>query len=232
MAKKAVVLLSGGLDSLTALYVALRDGYQAAALTLDYGQLHQREISFARVNAEALAIPHEVVHFGLPWKGSSLLDASIPVPSGRTLESMNSAIPSTYVPARNTVFLALAASYAETLKAEAVFIGANALDYSGYPDCRPDFFNAMQTALNLGTKTGIEGLILTLQTPLLHLTKAEIIKLGLSLGVPFERTWSCYRGDAQPCRSCDACLLRAKGFSEAGVQDPALISPVKSFEHS
>ncbi|MBP9865730.1 MAG: 7-cyano-7-deazaguanine synthase QueC [Candidatus Omnitrophica bacterium] len=224
MKKKAVVLLSGGLDSLTALYVALREGHQIAALTLDYGQLHQREISFARMNAEALAIPHQVVHFGLPWKGSSLLDAAIPVPSGRTLETMNSAIPSTYVPARNTIFLALAASYAETLKAEAVFIGANALDYSGYPDCRPDFFTAMQTALNLGTKTGIEGLVLTLKTPLLHLTKAEIIKLGHSLGVPFERTWSCYQGGDNPCGACDACLLRAKGFQEAGCADPWLTS--------
>jgi len=224
MAKKAVVLLSGGLDSLTALYVALRDGYQVSALTLDYGQLHQREIACARTNAEALAIPHQVVHFGLPWKGSSLLDADIPVPSGRTLESMHHAIPSTYVPARNTIFLSLAASFAETLQAEAVFIGANALDYSGYPDCRPDFFTAMQAALNLGTKTGIEGLVLTLQTPLLHLTKSEIIRLGQSLGVPFERTWSCYKGGDKPCGVCDACLLRAKGFQEAGIVDPSLTS--------
>lgn len=226
MAKKAVVLLSGGLDSLTALYVALRDGYQVSALTLDYGQLHQREIACARTNAEALAIPHQVVHFGLPWKGSSLLDEAIPVPRGRTLESMNSAIPSTYVPARNTIFLALAASYAETLRAEAVFIGANALDYSGYPDCRPDFFKAMQAALNLGTKSGIEGLVLTLQTPLLNMTKAEIIKLGQSLGVPFDRTWSCYQGGEQPCGTCDACLLRAKGFQEAGIVDSSLVSTV------
>lgn len=224
MPKRAVVLLSGGLDSLTTLYVALRDGYQAAALTLDYGQLHQREIACARTNAESLAIPHQVVHFGLPWKGSSLLDTAIPVPLGRTLESMHGAIPSTYVPARNTIFLALAASYAETLKAEAVFIGANALDYSGYPDCRPDFFDAMQKSLNLGTKTGVEGLRLTLQVPLLHLTKAEIIQLGQGLGVPFERTWSCYQGGEKPCGACDACLLRAKGFQAAGIPDPSLMA--------
>ncbi len=220
MNKKAVVLLSGGLDSTTALYVALRDGFQAAALTLDYGQLHQREINCARVNAEALAVRHEVVRFGMPWKGSALLDPLIPVPAGRSPEAMQSTIPVTYVPARNTIFLAMAASYAETLDAEALFIGANALDYSGYPDCRPDYFNAMQAALNLGTKAGVEGRALTIHTPLLRLTKAEIVKLGQSLGVPFERTWSCYRGSEEPCRVCDACVLRAKGFEEAGLQDP------------
>lgn len=222
--KKAVVLLSGGLDSTTALYVARRDGYEVFALTLDYGQLHQREILFARQTAAALAVPHELVAFSLPWKGSALLDENIPVPQGREFSDMQSEIPSTYVPARNTIFLAMAASYAETCGAQAVFIGANALDYSGYPDCRPAFFDAMQKALNLGTKAGVEGRMLELKTPLIDLSKADIVKLGQLLGVPFERTWSCYRGDEAPCGTCDACLLRAKGFKASHLTDPLAAS--------
>ena len=223
MNQKAVVLLSGGLDSTTALYVALRDAYQVSALTLDYGQLHKKEIECARQNAESLALTHEIVRFALPWKGSALLDDKIPMPVGRTVELMQASIPVTYVPARNTIFLSFAASYAETIGASAIFIGANALDYSGYPDCRPDYFTAFQKTLDLGTKSGIEGKKMIIAAPLIHLTKREIVLLGESLGVPFERTWSCYQGQAVPCSVCDSCRLRAKGFQEAGFKDPLLI---------
>ena len=222
MNPKAVVLLSGGLDSTTALYVALRDGYRVSALTLDYGQLHKKEIQCARQNAEALALTHEVVHFGMPWKGSALLDVQIPMPSQRSVDAMQAAIPATYVPARNTIFMALAASYAEATGAASIFIGANALDYSGYPDCRPDYFEAFQKTLNLGTKAGVEGQKIEIAAPLLHLSKREIVELAQSLGIPFERTWSCYQGEDLPCKVCDACQLRAKGFQEAGIEDPLI----------
>jgi len=224
MKKRSVVLLSGGLDSTTSLYVSLRDGYETAALTLDYGQLHQREIGFAKMHTAQLGIAHKIVNFELPWKGSSLLDSSIPIPANRKPVRNASQIPSTYVPARNSIFLTLAASYAETLQANAVFIGANALDYSGYPDCRPDFLRSMENTLNLGTKRGVEGFHLSLEAPLLSLSKAEIIKLGYSLNVPFDITWSCYRGSDRPCGDCDSCVLRAKGFLEANIADPALSS--------
>ncbi len=222
MNQKAVVLLSGGLDSTTALYIALRDAHQVFALTLDYGQLHKKEIECARQNAESLAVPHEIVHFSLPWKGSALLDPKIPMPVGRSAAVMQAAIPATYVPARNTIFLSLAASYAETIGASAIFIGANALDYSGYPDCRPDYFDAFQKMIDLGTKAGAEGKKIEIAAPLLHLTKREILLLGQSLGVSFERTWSCYQGGETPCNLCDSCGLRAKGFQDAGLSDPLL----------
>ncbi len=221
MKKKSVVLLSGGLDSTTVLYSTIRRGDEVSVLTVHYGQLHHKEIEFARKTTARLRLRHEVVHFNLPWKGSALLDAAIDVPKNRTSLAMGQGIPVTYVPARNTVFLALAASFAETLGAQNLVIGANALDYSGYPDCRPAFLQSMAETLRLGTKFGEEGGRFEVDAPLVNLSKKEIILMGAGLQVPFELTWSCYRGESQPCQQCDSCLLRAKGFAEAGLHDPS-----------
>ncbi len=218
--RKAVCLFSGGLDSTTTLYVALSEGYLPLAVTFDYGQLHRREIEAARMIAESLNIKHQIVKISLPWGGSSLIDAALDIPENRSVLEMSEGIPSTYVPARNTIFLSFAMSLAEAQNCEAIFIGANALDYSGYPDCRPDYFELMEAVIRKGTKRGVEGKPLTIKAPLLHLKKSEIVKLGAALGVPFERTWSCYRGGEVPCSTCDACLLREKGFEEAGMHDP------------
>jgi len=215
----AVCLLSGGLDSATALYVAIQEGFTPVALTVDYGQRHRREIESARRIAKALKIEHQVISAKLPWGGSALLDTSIEVPSHRSTDEMAEAIPATYVPARNTVFLSLAASLAETRGADAIFIGANALDYSGYPDCRPDFFRAFETCIAKGTKRGTEGKKLQVFAPLINLKKSEIVLLAHKLEVPIDWTWSCYRGEQVPCGNCDACILREKGFSEAGLED-------------
>ncbi|OGW88764.1 MAG: 7-cyano-7-deazaguanine synthase QueC [Omnitrophica bacterium RIFCSPLOWO2_01_FULL_50_24] len=217
---RAVCLLSGGLDSATALYVALKEGYEALALTIDYGQIHGRELKSARRIASHLAIEHRVISASLPWGGSALLDRSIPIPHGRSVAEMSQEIPVTYVPARNTIFLSLAASYAEARAAEAIFIGANALDYSGYPDCRPEFFKLFEATIQKGTRQGAEGRKLEIKTPLIDLKKSEIVRLAIGLGVPLEWTWSCYQGDQFPCGECDSCLLREKGFAEAGVRDP------------
>lgn len=219
---KAVCLFSGGLDSTTALYVAIRDGFLPLGLTFDYGQLHRRELESARWIAGHLRIDHQIILVQLPWGGSALLDSSISIPESRDPESIPHEIPATYVPARNTVFLSFAASYAEASGAEAIFIGANALDYSGYPDCRPEYFRSFRELLQLGTKQGISGKPIRIEAPLLQMKKSEIIRLALQLNVPFERTWSCYCGESIPCGRCDACMLRAKGFSEAGFKDPAL----------
>jgi 7-cyano-7-deazaguanine synthase len=220
--KKAVCLLSGGLDSTTALYKAVLDGFQVTALTVFYGQLHHKEIECAKKIAGELRVPHYFISMALPWKGSSLLDASVPMPSMREEGDMAKGIPSTYVPARNTIFLSLAASCAEALDAEGIFIGANVLDYSGYPDCRPEFFDSFEETLRRGTKAGAEGRTIKIHAPLLHLNKREIIQLGQLMNVPFERTWSCYQGKSTPCGECDSCRLRAKGFKEAGISDPLL----------
>jgi 7-cyano-7-deazaguanine synthase len=220
--KKAVCLLSGGLDSTTALYAALKEGYGVCALTIHYGQLHAKEIDSAKQIARDLGLEHQILAIDLPWKGSALLDSKIPIPVHRNLAQMTQEIPPTYVPARNTIFLSLAASYAEALCATAIFIGANALDYSGYPDCRPEYFEAFNKMIRKGTKAGLEGEGIKIEAPLVHLSKKEIIELGVSLGVPFEKTWSCYQGGAVPCGICDSCLLRAKGFQEAGIQDPLI----------
>jgi len=220
MNKKVVVLLSGGLDSTTVLYLARRDGYAVHALTLHYGQLHEKELMGAHRIAESLEIPHEVVRFELPWKGSALLDPGTPVPKGRDEIQMAAQIPVTYVPARNTIFLSLATSMAETIGASVIFIGANVLDYSGYPDCRPEYFEAFREVIRRGTRAGAEGKTMGIEAPLIRLSKKEIITLALDLGVPFEKTWSCYQGEKKPCLECDACKLRAKGFHEAGIEDP------------
>jgi 7-cyano-7-deazaguanine synthase len=218
--KSAIVLLSGGLDSATTLYYAKAKGYQVQALLFDYGQRHKKELHCAVKIARAARCPYKIVKIGLPWKGSALLDKKMKVPHNRKLDATD--IPPTYVPARNIIFLSFAASFAEAVGAEKIFIGANAVDYSGYPDCRPDFFAAFSKVLEKGMKTGVEGKKIAVETPLVHLTKAEIVKLGLKLKVPHGLTWSCYTGLGWVCGQCDSCRLRAKGFAEAGVADPAV----------
>ncbi len=221
--KKAICLLSGGLDSATTLGIALRDGYETSALTINYGQLHQKEIESAENIAKHFGIEHVSIRVPMPWGGSALLDKNIPLPKGRNEDEMASGIPVSYVPARNTIFLSLAASFAEARGADVIFIGANAIDYSGYPDCRPDFFKAFQTVIARGTKCGIENKQIEIKAPLLELTKAEIIGLGYSLQIPYELTWSCYEGGKVPCGECDSCKLRKKGFEGARCEDPLLM---------
>jgi 7-cyano-7-deazaguanine synthase len=220
MRKKAVILLSGGLDSAVTLYYASRRGYTCYCLAFDYGQRHSVEMSYARKIARRAGAPFTVVKVQLPWRGSSLLDRNEELPVNRTPARIKkSGIPSTYVPARNTIFLSIAASYAEAIGADAVFIGAHADDSSGYPDCREGYLKAFDKVVRLGTKRGLEKK-LSLEFPLVGRDKRGIIKLGVSLGVPFGHTWSCYRGGAIPCGGCDSCVLRAKGFREAGIKDP------------
>ncbi len=218
--KKAVVLLSGGLDSATTLYYAKAQGYRTHGLIFDYAQRHRKEIRQAVKLARAAGSPYEIVKISLPWKGSALLDKKIFLPRHRRVDPR--VIPPTYVPARNIIFLSFAASYAEAIKARAIFIGANALDYSGYPDCRPDFMAAYQNMLRKGLKTGVEGRAVKVHAPLIRKTKAQIIRMGMKLKVPYEMTWSCYAGGTKPCGTCDSCVLRAKGFDDAGFADPAL----------
>lgn len=219
---KAVVLLSGGLDSATCLAVAVADGFEPHPLTFLYGQRHAIEAERARALCAHYGIPgerHRVVDLGRVFAGSALLgEGEIPSRAGTAPVPEN--IPPTYVPARNIVFLALAAAYAEPVGATRIYLGVNAVDYSGYPDCRPEFLSAFQEALNLGTRTGVEGRPLQIVAPLVRLSKAQIVQLGHALGVPFHLTHSCYRGQAPACGTCDACLLRLKGFREAGLRDP------------
>ncbi len=219
---KAIVLLSGGLDSTTTLYVALRDGFQPIVLSFHYGQLHEKELFSAKRIAAALKLEHWIIPLSLPWGGSALTDSQYVIPKGRDEKEITNEIPVTYVPARNSIFLSLAASLAETKEASAIFIGANALDYSGYPDCRPEFLKAFETLIRRGTRAGVEGKRIRVIAPLLELTKAEIVRLARELKVPFEWTWSCYDGKEIPCGECDSCILRAKGFREAGMSDPLL----------
>ncbi len=220
--KAAVVLLSGGLDSATTLAMARKAGFRCYALSFDYGQRHKSELEAAAVVARAGgAHEHRVVALGMGFiGGSALTDRALSVPQAPTV-----GIPITYVPARNTVFLAVALGWAEVLGTQDLFIGVNAVDYSGYPDCRPEYLAAFEGLANLATKAGVEGARFHVHAPLLHLTKAEIIKAGMELGVDYGLTLSCYAPNetGRPCRVCDACRLRAKGFAEAGVADPALI---------
>ena len=219
---KAVLLLSGGLDSYTAGAMVKADGYELYALTLRYGQVHVREVEAARQVAAALqAARHLELDVPLSTLGGSALVGDGEIPKDRPLTAPD--IPSTYVPARNTVFLSLAMAWAEVVGAEAIVIGVNALDYSGYPDCRPEYLQAFERLAALATRAGVEGGSLEILAPLLHLTKAEIIKRGVSLGLDYGLTLSCYdpSGDGRPCGHCDSCQLRAKGFAEAGVTDPA-----------
>ena len=214
----AIVLLSGGLDSATTIYYAISKGFSVHALIFDYGQRHGKEIKCAVAVAKAARCPYEIVKISLPWKGSALLDKRIKVPHHRRLDAKD--IPVTYVPARNIIFLSFAASYAEAIGAQKIFIGANAIDYSGYPDCRPDFFAAYAKVLEKGLKTGVQGHKIKVETPLVRMTKSQIIRLGVKLKVPYYLTWSCYTGGKKSCGVCDSCRLRANGFKEAGVSDP------------
>ena len=224
-ARKAVVLLSGGLDSSTTLAIAKAKGYRPYALTFRYGQRHEVEIEAARQVAAGMGVAqHVVVDINLRLFGGSALTDDIAVPKGRSAEEMGADIPVTYVPARNTIFLSFALAWAEVLGAEDIFIGVNALDYSGYPDCRPEYVQAFQKMANLATKAAVEGRQhITIHTPLIDLTKAQIIQRGLELGVDYTLTRSCYdpSPNGEACGQCDACQLRLKGFRETGQADPA-----------
>ncbi|MEO7158456.1 MAG: 7-cyano-7-deazaguanine synthase QueC [Vicinamibacterales bacterium] len=224
MESRAVVLLSGGLDSYTAAAVAKRDGFTLFALTINYGQRHLQELEASRIVARSLGVAQhleltlDLTRIG----GSALTSSAIDVPKDQPIDPKQ--IPSTYVPARNTIFLSLALGWAEVVGASAIFIGVNALDYSGYPDCRPEFINAFEQLARLATRAGVEGRPLTVHTPLIELSKAAIIRLGLSLGLDYGLTHSCYDpiADGRPCGHCDSCRLRATGFAEAGATDPLI----------
>lgn len=227
MRKKAVVLLSGGLDSTTTLAFAGAEGFELHALSFRYGQRHAVELEAAARVAKNLGVEkHIVADINLRLFGGSALTADIPVPKVNIIDEMGEGIPVTYVPARNTIFLSFALAWAEVLDASDIFIGVNALDYSGYPDCRPEYIVAYEKMANLATKAGVEGQqYLRIHTPLISLTKAEIIKKGTALGVDYGLTSSCYAPgvNGQPCGHCDSCLLRAKGFSEVGLIDPLIV---------
>ena len=221
--KKAVILLSGGLDSTTALAIARAEGFEPYTISFRYGQRHDIELEAAKkVSQRFGAKGHTVIDINLRQLGGSALTSDIDVPKGRNAEEMAGNIPVTYVPARNTIFLSIALGWAEVLGASDIFIGVNALDYSGYPDCRPEFIDAFEKMANLGTKAGVEGKGFRIHTPLIRMTKGEIIKKGMELGVDYSLTHSCY--DPTPeglaCGECDSCLLRKKGFADAGIKDP------------
>lgn len=220
--KKAVVLLSGGLDSATVLAMANSDDFEIYALSFSYGQKHKLELDCAKVLAEEFAIEHKIVNIDLGMFGASALTTNSDVPKHDHVDELDDSIPITYVPARNTVFLSFALAYAEVIGAIDIFIGVNALDYSGYPDCRPEFILSYEKMANLATASGVQGKKMVIHAPLIHLTKAEIIKKGIKLGIDYSKTTSCY--DPSPegfaCGHCDACLLRLKGFSQMGLKDP------------
>lgn len=219
---EAIVLLSGGLDSSTVLAMAKEDGFDVVALTFDYGQRHRRELESAKKIAKSLgAQEHIVIPLDLSrYLRSSLTQSGMRVPKGRTEKEIGSGIPDTYVPSRNIIFLSIASSIAESRGAEAVFIAANSVDFSGYPDCTPEFLRAFQKVLDVGTKAGKEGHVVKVEAPLLRKSKADIVKEAIRLKVPLELTWSCYEGGEKACGTCDSCQLRRKGFSEANAKDP------------
>jgi 7-cyano-7-deazaguanine synthase len=236
-----LVLLSGGLDSTTVAALACSHGWQLSALTLSYGQVHSREVDSAARVARELRLSHRIIDVSfyreLAWYSALTRPGSFVMPTGRSTEAMAAEVPVTYVPLRNMFFLTLAAAWleSEALQAierdgvapveleTAIFIAVNAIDYSGYPDCRPEFYDAMATSLRLGSKLGAQyGVAFRLETPLIHMTKAEIVRLAVGLRAPIHLTWSCYAGGERPCGTCDSCTLRAKGFAEAGLADPAL----------
>jgi len=222
MHKKAVVLLSGGLDSSTALAIAHQQGFELHALSFDYGQRHQREVDAAAAVARHYGVQYQkTITIDLRAFGGSALTADFDVPHSRSLEKMSQEIPITYVPARNTIFLSFALAYAEVTDANDIFLGINAIDYSGYPDCRPEYLEAYERMANLATKaTTQDGRVFHIHAPLLRMNKAEIIHKGIELGVPYELTWSCYEGGELACGTCDSCLLRLNGFAKPGLQDP------------
>jgi 7-cyano-7-deazaguanine synthase len=218
---RAVVLLSGGLDSTVTLAFARSKGFEVVPLSFRYGQRHSKELEAAKRVVKHYALrEHYIIDLDLrAFKGSALTSSSVQVPEGRSEEVIGKDIPVTYVPARNIIFLSVAAGLCETVGADRVFIGANAIDYSGYPDCRPEFFDAFEAALKVGTKKGVEGTPVIIEHPILRLTKADIVRLGKELEAPLYLTWSCYKGGAKACGKCDSCLLRLKGFAEAGYAD-------------
>jgi 7-cyano-7-deazaguanine synthase len=222
--RNAVVLLSGGLDSTTVLAIAQEQGYRVSAISFRYGQRHAIELDAASEIAEQAGVArHVIADIDLRVFGKSALTSDLSVPKGRSLEAISEEIPVTYVPARNTVFLSFAVAYAEVLEADDIWLGVNALDYSGYPDCRPEYIEAYARMANLATRRGVEGHELRIHTPLIDLTKAQIIKQGLALGVDYGLTRSCYdpAADGAACGECDSCLLRLRGFAENGIADPA-----------
>ena len=224
MSKKGVVLLSGGLDSTTIMAIVKHGGHDIYALSFDYGQRHKPELEAAKAVAKHFgAKRHLILPLNLNNIGGSALTGDVPIPQGRKLKEIGSGrIPITYVPARNTIFLAYALAWAEVLDARDIFIGVNAIDFSGYPDCRPEFIESFQRLANLATKAGVEGKGIKIHAPLISMTKGEIIKKGISLGVDYAMTHTCYSPgkDGLPCGKCDSCLLRKKGFKEAGIPDP------------
>jgi 7-cyano-7-deazaguanine synthase len=228
MSSKAICLLSGGLDSTTCLAIARQQGFECYCLSFDYGQRHAIELQAAKRVAETLrAREHRIATIDLRVFGGSALTADIAVPKHRDKAAMSAGIPVTYVPARNTIFLSFALAYAEVVGASTIFMGVNAIDYSGYPDCRPEFIRAFEIMANLATRAGVEGQTkLVVQTPLINMSKADIVRTALELGVDLSLTYSCYDPDVagRPCGACDSCLLRKKGFDEAGLPDPALAS--------
>ncbi|MFC1709336.1 7-cyano-7-deazaguanine synthase QueC [Candidatus Omnitrophota bacterium] len=213
--KKAIVLLSGGLDSATTLYVAKKKGYKVSCLIFDYGQRHKKEVKCAVRIAKLAKCKYKILNINLPWKGSALLDRKICIP-----KSTQTGIPVTYVPARNTIFLSFALSFAEAVGARHIFIGANAVDFSGYPDCRPNYYKAFNKLSRLATKAGAENKAIQVHAPLIKKAKKEIILLAKKLRVPLRLTWSCYKGGKKPCGLCDSCKLRSKGFIKAKIGDP------------
>ena len=219
---KAVCLLSGGLDSAVAAAIARSQGYEIYALTFNYGQRHSTEIECARKIAKWLDSEHKIFNMDLNQFGGSALTDEIEIPEGKNINEIRNSneIPPTYVPARNTIFLSIALAYAEVISAETIFIGAHAVDYSGYPDCRPKYFEEFRKLVGLATKSGVEGKSIGIETPLIELGKADIIRKGSELEVPFQHTWSCYQGNDKACGTCDSCVIRLNGFEEAGLEDP------------
>jgi 7-cyano-7-deazaguanine synthase len=230
MSARVVVLLSGGMDSTTALAIAGKEGFELIALTFDYGQRHSKEIEAATRIAEHFHVKdHRIARIDLTAiGGSALTDRRIDVPERRGLDEIGRGVPTTYVPARNTILLAYALGLAEAASAQAIVIGANRIDYSGYPDCRPEYYRAFEELARLGTKRGVEGDVIGIRTPLIDATKADIVRMGERLGVPWALTWSCYHGRSKACGVCDSCQLRLKGFREAGVEDPLPYATVAS----
>jgi 7-cyano-7-deazaguanine synthase len=214
MKQKAIVLFSSGLDSTTVLYYAMSKGYDCHCLIFDYGQKHNKEVNNAKNFAKSLKLNYHVVKTSIPWDMSSLINKNKKIPEHKQIKE--GFVPSTYVPGRNTIFLSYAISYAETIKAKKIFLGINAVDFSSYPDCTPQYLKSMQQVMK-SLKNGIE-----ICAPIEKYSKSQIIKLGTKLKVPYEKTWSCYNGKNKPCGKCDSCKLRAKGFKEAGIDDPAL----------